>query len=160
LGASYVGTFTRNLPFQRDVNYPVVTSTATAAGANILSRRPNPAFGAVLLLGSDQYSNYNGLQVTFNLRQSHHVAVSGFYTPSETMTSAQLMNNTTGGGAQNFSNLAGDYGRADTDQRHVFSTSVNWSLDYYTGSNDVLRHVLNGWSIAPIVKLRSGLPFT
>jgi hypothetical protein len=117
VGATYVGTFTRDLPFQRDVNYPVVNSTATAAGAN-------------------------------------------FYTLSKTMTSAQLMNNTTGGGAQNYSNLAEDYGRADTDQRHVFSTSVNWRLDYYTGGNDVLRHVINGWSIAPIIKIRSGLPFT
>jgi hypothetical protein len=160
VGATYVGTFTRNLPFQRDVNYPVVTSTATAAGANILSRRPNPAFGAVLLLDSDQYSNYDGLQVTFNLREWHRVSVNGFYTLSKTMTSAQLMNNTTGGGAQNYSDLAEDYGRADTDQRHVFSTSVNWSLDYYTGKNDVLRHVLNGWRLAPIIKLRSGLPFT
>jgi len=160
VGAAYVGTFTRNLPFQRDVNYPVVTPTATAAGANILSRRPNPAFGAILLLDSDQYSNYDGLQVTFNLRQWHRVSVNGFYTLSKTMTSAQLMNNTTGGGAQNYSNLPEDYGRADTDQRHVFSTSVNWSLDYYGGKNDVLRHVLNGWSIAPIVRLRSGLPFT
>jgi hypothetical protein len=160
VGASYVGTFTRNLPFQRDVNYPVVNATATAAGANILARRPNPAFGAVLMLDSDQYSNYNGLQVTFNLRQWHRVSVNGFYTLSKTMTSAQLMNNTTGGGAQNFSKLAEDYGRADTDQRHVFSTSVNWSLDYYRGSNAVLGHVLNGWSVAPIIKLRSGLPFT
>ena len=65
VGAAYVGTFNRNLPFERDVNYPVVTPTATTAGANILSRRPNPAFGAVLILDSDQYSNYNGLQVTF-----------------------------------------------------------------------------------------------
>ena len=160
VGATYVGTFTRDLPFQRDVNYPVVNSTATAAGANILSRRPNTAFGAVLLLDSDQYSDYNGLQVTFNLRETHHVSVNGFYTLSKTMTSAQLMNNTTGGGAQNYSNLAEDNGRADTDQRHVFSTSVNWRLDYYTGGNDVLRHVINGWSIAPIIKIRSGLPFT
>ena len=43
VGAAYVGSFNRNLPFGRDVNYPVVTPTATAAGANILSRRPNPA---------------------------------------------------------------------------------------------------------------------
>src|SRR4029079_5532438 len=54
VGAAYIGTFSRNLPFGRDVNYPGVTPTATAAGANILSRRPNPTFGAVLLLDSDQ----------------------------------------------------------------------------------------------------------
>ena len=38
--------------------------------------------------------------------------------------------------------------------------SVNWELDYYRGDNGVLRALCNGWSIAPIVKLRSGLPFT
>ena len=50
------------------------------------------------------------------------------------MRSVQLHNNTTQGGAQNFSKLGLDYGRADTDQRHVFSASVNWAIDYYRGS--------------------------
>ena len=160
LGAAYVGTFTRNLPFQRDVNYPVATPTASTAGANILSRRPNPVFGQILMLDSDQYSNYNALQVTFAQRPWHRVSFNGFYTLSQTMGSAQLHNNTTAGGAQNFSKLELDYGRADTDQRHVFSMSVNWAIDYYRGSNGALKHVLNGWTLAPIVKLRSGLPFT
>ena len=160
VGASYVGTFSRNLPFQRDVNYPVVNATATTNGANILARRPNPIFGAVLVLDSDQYSNYNGLQITFMQRPWHRVSFNGFYTYSQTMSSVQLHNNTTAGGAQNSSNLSEDYGRADTDQRHVFSMSVNWSLDYYRGGNTALRHILNGWTIAPIIKLRSGLPFS
>jgi hypothetical protein len=160
VGAAYVGTFSRNLPFGRDVNYPVVTATATTAGANILARRPNPAFGAVLLLDSDQYSNYNGLQLTFTQRPWHNVSFNGFYTYSKTMTSVQLQNNTTQGLAQNYSNLAEDYGRADTDQRHVFSASVNWRIDYYRGGSTALKHIFNGWSLAPIIKLRSGLPFT
>jgi hypothetical protein len=142
------------------VNYPVVTPTATSAGANILSRRPNPAFGAVLLLDSDQTSNYNGLQATFAMRQRHHVGFNGFYTLSKTISSVQLQNNTTAGLAQNYSNLAEDRGRADTDQRHVFSMSMNWDIDYYRGGSAVLRTILNGWTIAPILKLRSGLPFT
>ncbi len=160
IGAAYIGTFNRNLPFGRDVNYPVVTPTATASGANILSRRPNPAFGAVLMLDSDQSSDYNGLQVTATLRPWHHVGFNGFYTLSKTTTSAQLMNNTTQGGAQNFSRLDRERGRADTDQRHVFSMSVHWELDYYRGGNAALGHIFNGWTVAPIVKLRSGLPFT
>jgi hypothetical protein len=160
VGAAYVGTFNRNLPFGRDVNYPVVTATATAAGANILSRRPNPAFGAVLLLDSDQTSDYNGLQVTATLLPWHHVGFNGFYTLSKTMTSVELQNNTTQGLAQNYSQLGEDRGRADTDQRHVFSMSVNWEIEYYRGSNAIFRNILNGWTVAPIVKLRSGLPFT
>ena len=160
LGAAYVGTFNRNLPFGRDVNYPVLTPAATAAGANILARRPNQAFGAVLLLDSDQTSDYNGLQVTAALRPWHHVSFNGFYTLSKTTTSVELQNNTTQGLAQNYSQLGEDRGRADTDQRHVFSMSVNWEIEYYGGDSAVLRHILNGWTVAPIVKLRSGLPFT
>ena len=157
LGAAYVGTFNRNLPFDRDVNYPVATPTATTG--NILSRRPNPAFGSVTLIGSDQTSSYNGLQITAAMRPWHNLSFNSFYTLSKTMTSVQLQNNTTQGQAQNFSRLDAEYGRADTDQRHVFSMSLNWDINYYSGSG-VLRHILNGWTLSPIIKIRSGLPFT
>ncbi|HEY2153071.1 MAG TPA: carboxypeptidase regulatory-like domain-containing protein [Vicinamibacterales bacterium] len=160
VGATYVGSFNRDLPFARDVNYPVLTSTASSAGANILARRPNPAFGAVLLIDSDQTSAYNGLQVTIASRPWHNLSFNGFYTLSKTMSSAQLQNNTTQGLAQNYSNLSEEYGRADTDQRHVFNLSMNWAIDYYRGGNAVVRHVVNGWNISPIIQLRSGLPFT
>jgi len=158
LGATYVGTFSRNLPFGRDVNYPVADATATTSNVN--TRRPNKAVGAVTLLDSDQSSDYNGLQVTASMRPWHGLSFGGFYTLSETTSSVQLMNNTTQGQAQNFTRLADEDGRADTDQRHVFSLSLNWDLNYYSGGNAVLRGLLNGWSLSPIIKLRSGLPFT
>jgi carboxypeptidase family protein len=160
VGAAYVGTFSDRLPFSRDVNYPVLTPTATNAGANVLSRRPNPAFGAVLLLDSNQNASYNGLQVTSDMRMSRHVSFNAFYTFSKTLSSVQLQNNTTQGGAQNFSKLELDSGRADTDQRHVFGMGLNWELDYYTGGNAIARNILNGWSLSPIIKMRSGQPFT
>ena len=160
VGAAYVGTRAKNLPFARDINYPVLTPTATNSGANVLSRRPNPAFGAILELDSDQDADYNGLQITSNMRMSHHLMFNAFYTFSHTNTSVQLQNNTTQGGAQNFSKLFEDRGRADTDQRHVFSMSFNYQPDYFSKSNALVRHLLNGWSISPIIKLRSGLPFS
>lgn len=160
MGAAYVGTLSSDLPFGRDVNYPVLTPTATAAGANILARRPNPAFGAVLLLDSDQTASYHGLQITSALRMSHRVSFNAFYTLSKTRSSVQLHNNTTQGLAQNYGKLELDEGRADTDQRHVFSMSLNYQPDYFKSSNAILRSILNGWSISPIIKLRSGLPFT
>jgi hypothetical protein len=114
----------------------------------------------VLLIDSDQTSNYNGLQVTVASRPWHHINFNGFYTLSKTMSSAQLQNNTTQGLAQNYSNLSEEYGRADTDQRHVFNLSLNWDIDYVQGGNGIVRNLLNGWTISPIIKLRSGLPFT
>jgi len=160
VSANYIGSFNRDLPFAHDVNYPVVTATATTAGANVLARRPDPTVGAVLLLASDQYSNYNGLQISGTMRPWHNVSFSGFYTLSKTMTSAELQNNTTQGGAQDFTNLAGEFGRADSDQRHVFAMNVNWDVDYYHGSNQIVAALANGWRVAPIIKVRSGLPFT
>ena len=160
VGAAFVGTRGHNLPFARDINYPILTRTATSAGANVLSRRPNPAFGAILELDSDQFATYNGLQITSNMRMSNHISFNAFYTFSHTNTSVQLQNNTTQGLAQNYSNLAEDFGRADTDQRHVFTMSLNFQPDYFNDSHPVVRALLNGWSIAPIIKLRSGLPFT
>ncbi len=158
--AAYVGTLSHNLPFGRDLNYPLPTPTATNAGANVLSRRPNTAFGAVTMLTSHQTANYHSLQITGQMRMTHHLSFNTFYTFSKTLSSTQLHNNTTQGGAQNFNALFLDRGRADTDQRHVFSASFNYQPDYYNGDNPFLRHLLNGWAISPIIKLRSGLPFT
>ncbi len=160
VGAAYIRSAARNLPFARDVNYPVLTPTATNAGANILARRPNPAFGAVTMLDSDQEADYNGLQITSSFRFNDFFSYNGFYTLSKTTSSAQLHNNTVLGLAQNYSNLDAEKGAADTDQRHVFSMSFNFQPDFYNGDNRILKGILNGWSIAPIVKIRSGRPFT
>jgi outer membrane receptor protein involved in Fe transport len=161
VGAAYVDSEANNLPFARDINYPVLTPTATTAGANVLARRPNPLFGAVLELDSDQYASYHGLQITGAMRMSHHVTFNAFYTLSKTNSSVQLYNSTTQGGAQNFSKLYEDKGAGDTDQRHIFSMSLTYQPNYFSkADNAILRHVFNGWSISPIVKIRSGLPFT
>ncbi len=160
MGASYVTSIARNLPFDRDINYPVLTPTATATAANILSRRPNPLFGAIRELNSDQEASYHGLQITGQMRLSKILSLNGFYTLSTTRSSVQLHNNTTQGLAQNFSNLALDEGRADTDQRHVFSLNMNFRPDFYKGGNRVVSGILNGWSLSPIIKARSGRPFS
>jgi hypothetical protein len=158
VGAAYVGTRASNLPFGRDVNYPVATPTATTG--NINARRPNTGFGAVLLLNSDQDASYDAMQLTTAGRFSRFLSFNGFYTFSKTLSSAQLHNNTTQGLAQNYSRLELDKGRADTDQRHVFSMSMNFQPDFYNGGSRFAKAVLNGWSLSPIIKIRSGRPFT
>jgi hypothetical protein len=114
----------------------------------------------VRLLDSDQRADYEGLQITSSLRFSKLFSFNGFYTLSKTTSSAQLHNNTTQGLAQNFRELGSEFGAADTDQRHVFSMSFNFQPDFYGGDNRFLKGLLNGWSISPIVKARSGRPFS
>ncbi|MEP6703222.1 MAG: carboxypeptidase regulatory-like domain-containing protein, partial [Acidobacteriota bacterium] len=160
LGLAYVGTRSSHLPFGRDVNYPVLTPTATAAASNVLARRPNPAFGAVTVLDSDQDASYDGMQLTGSYRFGRRILLNGFYTLSNTRSSVELHNNTTQGLAQNYTRLDLEDGRADTDQRHVFSLSGNFEPDFYRGDNHILKAIINGWSLSPIIRIRSGRPFT
>jgi hypothetical protein len=161
--AAYVGSLSHNLPFAVDANYPVVPLVPTAANFtsnNIQARRPNQGFGAVLSMQSGQTASYNGLQISATQRMSHHLSFNAFYIYSKTFDSVQLQNNTTQALVQDFASISGDRGPADTDMRHQLVLSMIWQPDYYSGGNSVVRHIVNGWSVSPILKLHSGFPFT
>src|SRR5262249_42771875 len=83
-----------------------------------------------------------------------------FYTFSHTFDSVQLDNNTTQGGAEDMTNLALERGPADFDFRHQFVTALVWQVNYYHGDRFFLRELANGWTISPIINIRSGVPFT
>jgi hypothetical protein len=157
---AYVGSLSHNLPFATDLNYPIQNATATTATANVQSRRPDQAFGPILALRSNQTASYNGLQISGQQRMSHHLTLNGWYAWSKSFDSVQIDNNTAQGGLQNVSNPFEDRGRADIDARHQAVISLTFQPDYYTGDNGFIRNVVNGWSISPIVRLHSGLPFS
>jgi hypothetical protein len=61
--------------------------------------------------------------------------------------------------AQDYDNLWEERGPSDLDRRHTASISGTWDIDYYRGSNFLMKQVVNGWTVAPIVYLYSGSPF-
>jgi Carboxypeptidase regulatory-like domain/TonB dependent receptor len=174
VSAAYVSTLSHDLPFAQDINSPATGTLAPACAttANIVARRPidNPGaatcaapgspFGTVLLVQSNQTASYNGLQTTAQLRLTHGVMLYGFYTFSHTFDSVQLDNTTNQGGAEDMTNLRLERGPADFDLRHQFVTALVWQLNYYRGGSLLARGVINGWTISPIINIRSGLPFT
>jgi hypothetical protein len=162
--AAYVGTLTRHLPFFMDKNYAPYAPGATTANTN--SRRQydtNPALGPTLgqvtYLESQETASYHSLQISASRPLAHNIMVNGFYVWSHNIESV----NPDGDGqgtAQDFLNLWEEKGAADNDRRHVASISGMWKLEYYTGENKVVKQVVNGWTISPIVSLQSGTPFT
>jgi hypothetical protein len=100
------------------------------------------------------------MQATVTKRMTHHLLLNAFYTFSKNLNSVQLDNNQTQGGAQNMLILAEDKGRADIDQRHAVSVSAVWQPEFSYVGNAAVKAVLNGWSISPIVRYHSGVPFT
>lgn len=157
--AAYVGSLSHRLPFAIDLNYPFYTSTATSANVNSRRAIDTNILSTIQAVKSVMNANYHGLQITVEKRMGHHFGVKGFYTFSKSIDDATLENNTVNGGAEDFRNLALDRGRSDFDRRHVSVTSFIWDLSYVTGTNAIVKNLVNGWQLSGIVTLQSGLPF-
>ena len=56
--------------------------------------------------------------------------------------------------------LGEEYGLMNSNHDVNAAISAMWNFDYFHGSNIILKEVLNGWQISPIVYLTSGGPFT
>jgi hypothetical protein len=157
---AYVGTLSHHLPFMLDKNYAPYAPGASTSQASINSRRPyDPGvLGQITYDESNETASYHSLQISASRPLTHNLLLSGFYVLSH---SFQSVNESAVGqaSAQDFDNLWEERGPTDNDRRHVASISGMWNIDYYKGSNFVMRHVINGWTISPIVSLQSGAPF-
>jgi Carboxypeptidase regulatory-like domain len=160
VSAGYVGTLSHQLAFSPDVNYPVYNSTATSSNFN--NRRPYDVglLSTVNMMQSIGAASYHALQIKVRKAMSPHLSLTGFYTFSKSLASAQMDGASTNGGVEDANNLALDHGRSDYDQRHNFVTALIWNVSYYNGASRLLKNVLNGWTISPIVTLSSGFPFS
>ncbi|HEX4322303.1 MAG TPA: TonB-dependent receptor, partial [Acidobacteriaceae bacterium] len=160
LTAAYVGTLSHHLPFMEDLNYAPYAPGASTSQASINQRRPyDPGvLGQITYDESNETASYHSLQISASRPLTRNLLLNGFYVFSH---SFQSVNESAIGqaSAQDFDNLWEERGPTDNDRRHVASISAIWNIDYFKGSNFVMRQVLNGWTISPIVSLQSGAPF-
>jgi Carboxypeptidase regulatory-like domain/TonB dependent receptor len=161
LTVAYVGTLSHHLPFMVDENYAPYAPGATTSQASINARRPyDPGvLGQVTYDESNETASYHSLQVSASRPLTHNLMINGFYVWSH---SFQSVNESAIGQAtaQDFDNLWEERGPTDNDRRNVASISGIWKLDYYGGSNSLMKQILNGWTISPIISLQSGAPLT
>jgi hypothetical protein len=167
------------------VSYNGTTITPGTSGASTDLRRQydaGPAGTAGTLTGiteliSDQTSNYNGLQISATKSMSRGFQVSGFYGWSRALEHSNPVEN----GAMSaqdfgvlgkpftaFNNKYGalgggldeEYGPMDQNHDSNAAISGMWTIDYFHGSNKIVKEVVNGWQISPVVYLVSGGPFS
>jgi hypothetical protein len=133
--------------------------------------------GGFTYLISSLTSNYNSLQLSASKQMSRGISVSGFFVWSRALESAEPTENG-GGAAQDWGyfgapftatnnkmgalggGLGEEYGLMNSNHDVNAAISAMWNFDYFHGSNIILKEVLNGWQISPIVYLTSGGPFT
>jgi hypothetical protein len=146
-------------------------------GAAAINNGTGVLGASITQLLSNLTANYHSLQISASKHLSHNFSLSGFYVWSHALDSYEpdvdgLSNPQDSGyfGAPftPFNNSLGaiggglqeEYGPMNADIRSNAAMSGIWNLDYVHGSNKVVKGLLNGWEISPIVYLHSGGVFT
>ncbi|MEO8591739.1 MAG: TonB-dependent receptor [Candidatus Solibacter sp.] len=158
--AAYVGSQGRHLRLTGDYNQGIggkrriqsITSL-NAAGQPVASNG-----GAMTIQESVSNSNYNGFWLSAEKRFAKGLTFNASYTLSKSID-----NNSVGSAnpqIQNFYDIASEHALSDFDARQRFVLSGVYQLPFRSGSHPVLSRLVEGWSIAPIVNLQSGNPFS
>ena len=125
--------------------------------------RPNTSFGNILEIRDSVSTKYHALVLQANRRLTNGLQFQSSYTLSRAQDNggAQSSSTFTPGFSALFDpfDAAGDDGLSPFDRRHKFVASVVYNTDFKNLSG-ASAHVLNGWTIAPIVNMFSGFRYT
>ena len=115
-------------------------------------------------------SRYDSLQVDVNRRFSHGLTLRGVYTFSKALDDGDSLNGTAAANApglvSNPYNLSADWGLATYDVRNMGVISGTYELPFGRGQKfgsgfgGVANAALGNWTVASIVTLQDGFPFT
>jgi hypothetical protein len=156
--ATYMGTASRDLYVQTDVN--------RFAGDLIendgYQTRLNPTFGAVTYGRSIGIANSNLGAFSVSKHFTHGWTAHGIYTYGKSLDYTSSNDNDNGnGGAENIfdaQHVGEQYGRSNYDSRQRFSGDLAWDIPGFR--NGVAHAITSGWTVAPVIILQSGQPFT
>jgi hypothetical protein len=161
---TYVGNLGRHLIRQPDLNQPsfaALTANLPANGGanvNVNALRPYKGFTNILYRMSDANSNYNGLQL-YAAKRKGALELTASYTWSKALT------DTSGNGdgvevGEDPLNRRSNYGVASFDRRHIFVTTYDYHLPFFSKMDGIGGAILAGWEISGIARYQSGAYFT
>jgi hypothetical protein len=96
---------------------------------------------------SNQYSNYNGLQVAY-LKETGKLTFDFNFTWSKTLGTVLQENP--------FVVRAGNYGAAPIDRPYVFNSSYTYQVGEFHHGDAIVKHLLSGWTISGISTWQAG----
>jgi len=130
-------------------------SSATCENLNRPYFSKFPYLSNIVQISNQNYSNYNGLQVTVTQRLWHGLSYLLGYTWAHALDEA--------GGDWNGANLPtnlfdvrSDYGNGTDDVRHRFTASVS----YAPPEKKTRSQLLEGWKLNSVTNLQTALPWT
>jgi hypothetical protein len=175
VSASYLASLGRRLPTFIDRNLSAPNSIrfinvvdGPFAGQNFsipvfAGARPNTGFGAITEISSSVKSEYNALVLQANRRLTNGLQFQTSYTLAKATDTGQVSQTFTATNLPfNVFDQTGESSTSNFDVRHKFVASVVWNPTFFSESSDnkIGRAIFNGFTIAPVVQVYSGRPFT
>jgi hypothetical protein len=108
---------------------------------------------------NEGWANYNGIVASLQHRLSSTFSLLTNYTWSKCLNVQDAQGDVTTSIASQPFNLRSDYGPCGSDYRHIYNLAVIAQSNFHL-ENRVVRTLVNGWQLAPIVHVTSGQPFT
>ena len=132
-------------------------NTPLPGPGSVNSRRPNPLFGVIRTINTDEIANYESMSVIFRQRMTHGLQMLASYTWSHTLDVSTDSNG--GGTPMNPYNWRADYGNSNWDIRHRLVTSFVYDIPFFATSNPILKGAFAKWQTNGILTLQTGIPF-
>ncbi|MBO0862997.1 MAG: TonB-dependent receptor, partial [Chloracidobacterium sp.] len=171
MSASYLGSFGRQLPtfYDRNLSQPTTTLAIPIVGgpfdgqtltAPQFTGRPLAGFGPLTEITSRVHSEYNAFVVEANRRFAQSFQLQTSYTLSRATDDLQTSQTfTTNNVPVNVFDPGGNNGTTSNfDRRHKFVLAMVYE-PRFKSDNKLATALLDGWSIAPIYKLFSGIAY-
>ncbi|MBI2687990.1 MAG: TonB-dependent receptor [Acidobacteria bacterium] len=166
----YLGVRGMHLSRTRDINhFPLAAETARFVdGSNItIYRRPNvrpySRFGRISLFDSGGDSIYHGGFVQVQKRFAQNFQLLANYTFSKVIDTLPDQTSVVPGNAGDDAKVAFDTLRpnadravGDTNIPHRFVGSGVWDINYFKGTNPVVKSIAGGWQLSAILSAQSG----
>ncbi|MEO7648973.1 MAG: hypothetical protein ABIZ80_00765, partial [Bryobacteraceae bacterium] len=157
--AMYVGTIGQHLEIGRELNAALFGPGATTA--NINARRPYAGIANIRNTESSGRSWYHSAQLSATRRFARGMSFQVNYTFSKSIDDTSILISPANTSGPDPNNRRFNRGLSDFDATHTVVASGIWELPpAIKGGSAVLRHIVNGWQLNPIVTLQSGVPFT
>src|SRR5712692_2323565 len=179
---SYLGSLGRRLPRFVDTNLfqPTTTVTYTFTGGpfdtktlgvpdftgqtsapSTAPRRPNSSYAAITNIADTVTSNYNAFVVALNRRFYRGFQIQSSFTYSHSNDAGQSSQTFTAtNNVLNPFDLGLEQSRSNFDVRKRFAFGAVWTPDFYKGERMVLKQLVNGFTLSPLIGASSGAPFT
>jgi hypothetical protein len=180
VSVSYLASLGRRLPtfIDRNLTAPSLVASPVTRFLNVVDgpfagqtftipvfagARPNTTYGAITEISSTIKSEYNALVLQANRRLTKGLQFQSSYTLAKATDTGQVSQTFTATNSPfNAFDPTGDAGTSSFDVRHKFVASVVYNPTFFgeSSNNKVGRALFNGFTIAPIIQIYSGRPFT